>query len=75
VNFITLLGGVAAWPIAARAQQPGGIPCVVHLTGQTENDPEVRARRAAFQEGSRSWAWSMFANIDADYGDFTIEFQ
>ena len=53
-EFITLLGGAAVtWPLAVRAQQPDRMRRIGVLIGYAEDDPEVKARFAAFRAGSR----------------------
>src|SRR5262249_43136505 len=67
-EFITLLGGAAAaWPLAARAQQRERMRRVGVLTADAEDDPGVKARLAAFQQGLDRLEWSVDRNVRIDY--------
>ena len=65
-EFITLVGGLAAWPLAARAQQPKRMRRLGVLMGDTENDPESQARIAAFRQALSETGWSD-SNLRIDY--------
>src|SRR5215469_8701246 len=66
-EFITLLGGAAAWPLAAGAQQPGQLRRVGVLLGVPENDPETKSRVRAFQLGMRDAGWIEGRNVQIEY--------
>jgi putative ABC transport system substrate-binding protein len=66
-EFITLLGGAAAaWPFAARAQQPERMRRIGVLMGGAESDPENRTRLAAFLDGLQQLGWTEGRNVRID---------
>ncbi|MBV9532091.1 MAG: ABC transporter substrate-binding protein, partial [Bradyrhizobium sp.] len=67
-DFITLVGGAAAWPLAARAQQPaGGVPHLAVGIAGFETDREVQLRLAAFRAALAKLGWVEGRNIRIDY--------
>ena len=50
-EFLTLLGGAAAWPLAARAQQPERMRRIGVLMNLAADDPAGQVRLAAFVQG------------------------
>jgi ABC-type uncharacterized transport system substrate-binding protein len=66
-EFITLLGGAVAWPLAARAQQGERMRRIGVLMSDAEDDPEVKASLAAFREGLDRLGWSLDRNVRLDY--------
>jgi putative tryptophan/tyrosine transport system substrate-binding protein len=67
-EFITLLGGVAAWPLSARAQQREQMRRAAVLLGGLEfRDASGQAEVAAFEQGLKERGWIPSRNIDLDY--------
>jgi ABC-type uncharacterized transport system substrate-binding protein len=65
-EFITLLGGTAAWPLAARAQQPDRMRRVGVLMGISD-DAEGHARIAAFRRALAALGWTEGRNVQFIY--------
>src|SRR5260370_24857132 len=65
-EFITLLGGAAAWPLTARAQQSERMRQIFVLMG-TANDAEAQARAEALHQGLQVLGWTVGRNIQTDY--------
>ena len=55
-EFVTLIGGAMAWPIAAHAQQPERLRRIGVLMLYPENDPQGQVRATAFREGLQKLA-------------------
>jgi putative tryptophan/tyrosine transport system substrate-binding protein len=62
-QFITLLSGAAAWPLAARAQQSEMMRRIGVLMGAVSNNPSGQARIAAFQQGLQQLGWAEGRNV------------
>jgi putative tryptophan/tyrosine transport system substrate-binding protein len=64
---ITLLGGAAAWPVAARAQQRERMRRIGVLIDIGQDDAEGQLRIAAFRHGLQDLGWSEGRNVQIDY--------
>jgi len=65
-EFIGLIGGGAAWPLAARAQGER-VRRIGFLTTLSESDPETKGWLAAFQAELQKLGWAQGRNISIEY--------
>ena len=65
-EFITLLGGAAAWPLAARAQQGERVRRIGVLMPFDENDPEGKIRYSAFIQALAGLGWTDSRNVQIE---------
>jgi putative tryptophan/tyrosine transport system substrate-binding protein len=66
-NFIALLGGAAAWPLATRAQQAAQTRRVGVLMNLAADDAEGLARVTAFAQALQQLGWTDGRNVRIDY--------
>src|SRR6266436_1533411 len=66
-KFLATLGGAAAWPLAARAQQPQRVRRIgVFMPGMAD-DPEGQAHNAAFLQRLGELGWIVGRNVRIEY--------
>jgi putative ABC transport system substrate-binding protein len=65
-EFVAGLGGAAAWPLAARAQQGDRVRRIGVLMPFDENDPEVKLRYSAFTQALAELGWTEGRNTQMD---------
>src|SRR5262249_17896864 len=67
-EFITLLGGAAAWPLAARAQQASStVRRIGLLLPGNARTTAVRGQLEAFRQGLKEYGWVEGQNIIVEY--------
>jgi len=67
-EFMTVLAGAAAaWPLAARAQQPERMRRIGMLLPYSADDAEDQRRRVVFQESLKQLGWIVGRNIQIEY--------
>ena len=62
-EFITLVGGAAVWPLAARAQQPERMRRIGVLMTTATGDAVAQTRYAAFLQGLQQLGWAEGRNV------------
>ena len=65
-EFIAALGGAAAWPLAARAQQGDRVRRIGVLVAADENDPAGKLRYSAFAHTRGDLGWTDGRNVRMD---------
>ena len=65
-QFITLLGGAAAWPLAVRAQQGDRVRRIGVLMPLYENDPVAKTYVSAFTQALAGLGWTDSRNVRLD---------
>src|SRR6516225_1561767 len=65
-QFITLLGGAAAWPVAGRGQQAERVRRISVLIAGDENDPALKPRLSAFTQFLADLGWTDGRNVRMD---------
>jgi putative ABC transport system substrate-binding protein len=65
-EFITVLGGAATWPLAARAQQGNRVRRIGLLVWGDENNPLVKTYVSAFTQALADLAWIDGRNVRMD---------
>src|SRR5499433_2817007 len=66
-KFLATLGGAAAaWPLAARAQQPERLRRIGVLMNRAADNPEGQDRLAAFHQGLQELGWGIGRNVRID---------
>jgi putative ABC transport system substrate-binding protein len=66
-EFVSLIGGAAAWPIAARAQRSSAVRRITVVGALAPDDIEVVARSAAFEQALAAFGWTKGGTIAIDY--------
>src|SRR5438552_9244833 len=66
-DFIALLGGAAAWPQVARAQQPEPMRRIGALWPYTAADPDSQSRITSLRQGLQDLGWTEGRNLRLDF--------
>jgi putative ABC transport system substrate-binding protein len=66
-EFIAALGGAAAWPLAASAQQGDRVRRIGVLMNLAADDPESQARLTAFRQALQELGWADGRNVLIEY--------
>ena len=65
-EFIAALGGAAAWPLAARAQQGNRVRSIGVLIAGDESNPQAKANISAFTQALAGLGWTDGCNVRMD---------
>ena len=66
-EFLTLLGGASAWPLATRAQQPERARRIGALMNKTAEDSQGRSEASAFEGVLQERGWKLRENLRIEY--------